>query len=168
MYSNRKMFPKSWMVLAMAALPLLARGVEPGQVAPAFELPGQEGAVRLGDYAGNTVYLDFWASWCAPCKESFPWMNEMQARYGGKGLRIVGVNVDQKIAAAQAFLQRTPAQFKLVFDAAGKVPRSYDIKAMPTSVLIGPDGRVLAVHRGFRSDERAELERQIKLALGER
>ena len=162
------MFPKLWITLIMVLAPLLTRAVEVGEMAHTFELPGSQGVVRLADYLGKTVYLDFWASWCAPCKQSFPWMNEMQARYGAKGLRVVGVNVDQKPAAAQSFLQRTPAQFELAFDAAGKVPRSYDIKAMPTSVLIGPDGRVLAVHSGFRADERADLEGRIRLALGER
>ena len=153
------MFPKFWITLMLIVAPWLARAVEVGELAHEFELPGPNGVIRLADYRGKTVYLDFWASWCAPCKQSFPWMNEMQARYGGKGLRIVGVNVDQKPGAAQTFLRSTPAQFELAFDARGKVPRSYDVKAMPTSVLIGRDGRVLAVHSGFRAEERAEIGR---------
>ena len=153
------------MALVLVVSPLLAHAVEPGEAAPAFELPGPLGVVTLADYKGKTVYLDFWASWCAPCKQSFPWMNELQARYGAKGLRIVGVNVDRKEADAKAFLLRTPARFDLAFDAAGNVPRSYAVKAMPTSVLIGPDGKVLAVHRGFQSEKLGELEQRIKLAL---
>ena len=157
-----------WTVLALLAFPCLAFGVEPGEAAPAFELAGLQGQVRLADYRGKTVYLDFWASWCGPCKQSFPWMNEMQARYGGKGLRIVGVNVDRKAADAQKFLLTAPARFDLAFDPAGAVPRNYAVKAMPTSVLIGSDGRVLAVHGGFHPEDTAALEQRIRLALGER
>ena len=147
----------------LATLPALA--LEVGQRAPDFELAGPQGVVRLADYKGKTVYLDFWASWCAPCKQSFPWMNEMQARYKDSGLRILGINVDQKPVDAKTFLERLPAGFDLAFDATGKTPRSYEVKAMPTSVLIGPTGVVLAVHRGFASEDRAALEGAIRQAL---
>lgn len=147
----------------LPALPALA--LDAGQRAPDFELAGPQGTVRLADYKGKTVYLDFWASWCVPCRQSFPWMNEMQARYKDSGLRVLGINVDQKPADAKTFLERLPAGFDLAFDAAGKTPRSYEVKAMPTSVLIGPTGTVLAVHRGFASEDRAGLERAIRQAL---
>lgn len=155
-----------WAALALSgALALPALALEPGQTAPDFDLPGRTGAVRLSDFKGKTVYLDFWASWCGPCKQSFPWMNDMHTRYGASGLRVVGINVDQKSDDAKTFLKNNPAAFEVAFDPSGKAPRSYAVKGMPTSVLIGPDGRVLMVHRGFRGDERPELERQIKLSL---
>ena len=158
--------PSTTLFLILASLPgLPALAVETGQVAPAFELPGRTGAVRLSDFKGKTVYLDFWASWCGPCKQSFPWMNDMQARYGGKGLQVVGINLDQKRGDAQAFLNGTPANFEVAFDDAGKIPLGYAIKGMPTSLLIGPDGKVLMVHNGFKDADRAELERQIKQAM---
>ena len=147
----------------LMGLPAVA--VENGQSAPEFDLAGRTGNVKLSDYKGKTVYLDFWASWCGPCKQSFPWMNEMHARYGGKGLRIVAVNVDQKTDEAKAFLKDNAAAFDVAFDQSGKTPRSYAVKGMPTSILIGPDGKVLLVHSGFRDDNRGELERQIELAL---
>jgi thiol-disulfide isomerase/thioredoxin len=139
--------------------------VEVGQIAPDFDLPGRLAPLKLSDYKGKTVYLDFWASWCGPCKQSFPWMNEMQTRYSGQGLRVVGINVDQKTDEAKAFLKDTPANFDVAFDASGKTPKTYAIKGMPTSVLIGPDGRVLSVHSGFKDEQRPELEAQIKQAL---
>ena len=89
----------------------------------------------------------------------------MQSRYSGKGLRVVSINVDQKTDDAKAFLKDNPASFAVAFDQPGKTPRSYAIKGMPTSVLIGPDGKVLMVHSGFRDDQRIELEHQIKLSL---
>jgi thiol-disulfide isomerase/thioredoxin len=152
--------------LALATLlGMPVQAVETGQAAPDFDLPGRLGAIKLSDFKGKTVYLDFWASWCGPCRQSFPWMNQMQARYGGKGLRIVGINVDQKTDDAMTFLKGNPAAFDVAFDQGGKTPRNYAIKGMPTSVLIGPDGKILMVHSGFRSEQRDELERQIKLKL---
>jgi cytochrome c biogenesis protein CcmG/thiol:disulfide interchange protein DsbE len=142
-----------------------AAAVAVGDAPPAFDLTGRVAAVKLSDYAGKTVYLDFWASWCGPCKQSFPWMNEMQARYGAQGLRVVAINVDQKADDAQAFLRKTPAQFDLAFDPTGQTPKAYAIKAMPTSVLIGPDGKVLSVHSGFKDQDRNVLEQQIRQAL---
>ncbi len=152
-----------WAVVLLA--PVGALAVEPGQAAPDFELPGRTSVVRLADYRGKIVYLDFWASWCGPCKKSFPWMNDIQARYGAKGLRVIGLNVDQKPADAAAFLAQVAAKFDIAFDAGGQAPRAYGVKGMPTSILIGPDGRVLAVHTGFRDDQRDELERKIVAAL---
>ena len=142
-----------------------ASAVETGQPAPDFELAGSAGPVALSAYKGKTVYLDFWASWCGPCKQSFPWMNDMQARYGAKGLKVVGINLDQKSDEAKKFLADTPARFDVAFDPSGKTPKTYAIKGMPTSMLIGPDGKVLMVHAGFKDETRAELEQQIKQAL---
>ena len=153
---------------AVALLSLLgwsAQALEVGQMAPDFDLAGRTGNVKLSDYKGKTVYLDFWASWCGPCKQSFPWMNDMQTRYGAKGLRVVGINVDQKTDDAKAFLKDTPASFDVAFDQGGKNPKTYAIKGMPTSVLIGPDGKVLSIHGGFKDEQRPELEQQIKHAL---
>ena len=142
-----------------------AFAADTNQPAPDFDLPGRAGAVRLSDYKGKTVYLDFWASWCGPCKQSFPWMNDMQARYGAKGLRVVGINLDQKSEDARDFLKDTPASFDVAFDQGGKTPKSFAIKGMPTSVLIGPDGKVISVHTGFKPEQTAELETHIKQAL---
>lgn len=157
---------KAFAILALTGLlACSAHAIEIGQPAPALDLPGQQGTVQLSSYKGKTVYLDFWASWCGPCKQSFPWMNDMQKKYGAKGLRIVGVNLDQKAEDAKAFLATTPAQFDVAFDSAGQSPKQYGVKGMPTSLLIGPDGKVLMVHQGFKAENREELESQIKQAL---
>jgi thiol-disulfide isomerase/thioredoxin len=153
-------------LLAPLFLSTSAFALERGEAAPDFTLEGPNGTVRLSDLQGEVAYVDFWASWCGPCKQSFPWMNEMHAKYQARGLRIVGINVDKRAADAQKFLARTPAHFALAYDAAGDVPRRYGVKAMPTSVLVGRDGKVLEVHSGFADDERAERERKIRAALG--
>jgi thiol-disulfide isomerase/thioredoxin len=138
---------------------------ELGKPAPAFDLPGAPKAVRLADLKGRVVYVDFWASWCAPCKQSFPWMNDMQAKYGPRGLSIVGVTVDKKREDADKFLATTPAKFLIGFDTTGKVADVYRPAGMPTSFLIGADGKVRAVHVGFRESDKVDLEREIEAAL---
>jgi thiol-disulfide isomerase/thioredoxin len=148
-----------------------AGAVSVGEFAPNFQLPAardaQTGAltVRLADLRGKVVYLDFWASWCGPCKQSFPWMNELQSHYGSKGLQIVAVDVDTHSDDARAFLAALPPQFRVAFDSQGVTPRQYAIRGMPTSVLIGPDGKVLLVHNGFRPDDKTEVEAGIEQAL---
>ncbi len=149
---------------AMLATNVFAQDV--GQRAPSFEVPSSgRGNVRLADLKGKVVYVDFWASWCAPCKQSFPWMNDMQAKYGARGLQIVGVTVDKKREDADKFLAATPAKFLVAYDTSGKVAEVYKPQGMPTSFLIGADGVVRAVHIGFRDGDRAALEREIEAAL---
>ena len=150
----------------LCALP--ATALERGQAAPRFDLKGLDGSVKLDQYRGKYVYIDFWASWCGPCRQSFPWMNEMQAKYGAQGLQVIGINVDTKAEEAHNFLAGTPARFVVAFDPAGAAPLSYGIKGMPSSVLIGPDGKVVFEHSGFRAADRAELESKIKSTLGAR
>jgi thiol-disulfide isomerase/thioredoxin len=156
----------------LLALCPLAHAVTVGDLAPDFQLPALDGArggtapLRLADLRGQVVYLDFWASWCGPCKQSFPWMNTVQARYGARGLQVVAVNVDAHTEDARQFLADMPPRFRVAFDARGDTPKGYGVKGMPTSVLVGADGRVLAVHSGFRVDEEAEVEASIEHALG--
>ncbi|UXH80329.1 TlpA family protein disulfide reductase [Roseateles amylovorans] len=132
-----------------------------GDSAPDFKLESRLGELQLSRYKGHLVYLDFWATWCAPCRQSLPWMHDMQSRYGAKGLRIVAVNLDVNRAEAMQFLRSIPMSFDVAFDPVGDVPKNYRIKAMPTSLLIGPDGRVIAIHKGFRLEDTAEIEAQI-------
>lgn len=158
----------SALVFALASLLFTAasaQAVEPGALAPEIKLTGMHGPVTLAALKGKVVYLDFWASWCGPCRQSFPWMNEMQAKYAAKGLQIVAVNVDAKREDADKFLAEVPATFSVAFDSQGDTPKRYAIKGMPTSMLIGPDGKVISVHAGFQGAERKELENAIAGAL---
>jgi thiol-disulfide isomerase/thioredoxin len=159
---------RSKLGIALVAAALHASALfaaEPGKPAPAFDLPGAAGQVRLADLRGKLVYVDFWASWCGPCRQSFPWMNEMQAKYGANGLHIVGIAVDNKREDAERFLVKTPAAFTVAFDTAGAAPKSYAIKGMPSSYLVAPDGRVLYAHAGFREQDKQALEEKIRQSL---
>jgi thiol-disulfide isomerase/thioredoxin len=153
--------------LGLWALPALAAGV--GEAAPPFSLPTAKGEpVALERLRGRVVYVDFWASWCGPCKRSFPWMNEMTQRYGAQGFTVVAVNVDKKREDAERFLAQTPAQFTIVYDAAGATPSAYGVKAMPSSYLIDAKGTVIAVEQGFRDEQKGALEERVRGLVGAR
>jgi cytochrome c biogenesis protein CcmG/thiol:disulfide interchange protein DsbE len=153
---------------AALVLPGSALALEPGAALPMASVPGAAGQapVPLFDGKARATYIDFWASWCGPCRQSFPWMNRVQAKYGPKGLRIVAVNLDSQPADAQRFLAERPAQFTLAFDPAAESARRFGIKAMPSSVLLGADGKVVATHAGFRDEDLGPLEARIAAALG--
>ena len=148
------------LVAALAAAPA-AWALEAGAPAPDLDLPGLKEAVSLAKLKGKIVYVDFWASWCGPCKQSFPFMNDLQSRYGAGGLEVVAVNLDAKRDDADRFLAEVPARFTLAFDPRGDSARRFEVKAMPSSVLIGRDGKVVAAHKGFKEGDRRELEERI-------
>ena len=114
---------------------------------------------------GRVIWVDFWASWCVPCRRSFPWLNSMHRKYGGEGLQVIGVNLDKDRALADAFLAEVPAEFALRFDPAGALAKQYGVQAMPSSFLIDADGTVLASHAGFRTADSADYEKAITDAL---
>jgi thiol-disulfide isomerase/thioredoxin len=143
-----------------------ASALSVGEAAPAFALPTATGeTVALDKLKGRVVYVDFWASWCGPCRRSFPWMNELQQKYGSAGFSVVGVNVDKRRSDAEKFLQQTPATFTIVYDPAGKTPEAYGVKGMPSSYLVDASGKVVAVESGFRDEQKAEFEARIKTLL---
>jgi len=154
------------LALATVAAPRPADAVAVGEPAPAFTLAGLDGRpVSLAAERGRVVWLDFWASWCGPCRQSFPWMAQMQQRHGARGLRVVAVSVDTNLEDARRFVSRTNAPFAIGLDPSGELARTYSVRSMPTSVLIDGTGRVLAVHAGFKASDAAALERRIEQAL---
>ncbi len=133
--------------------------------APTFDLPGDAGRVNLASLKGKVVYLDFWASWCVPCRASFKWLNEMQARYGSQGLVVLAVNVDKDRALAAQFLKDSPAKFLVGYEPDGGVAASYRLKGMPSAYSIDRRGLLAGSHVGFRDKDRDALEQQIKTLL---
>jgi len=116
---------------------------------------------------GKVVLLDFWASWCVPCRKSFPWMNALQQKYAAKGLAVIAVNMDADQQMAAAFLQAVPAQFRIEYDPKGELATQLNVAAMPTSFLLDRNGRVVAQHAGFREATLAAREQEIESWLNE-
>lgn len=135
--------------------------------APPFSLPGDAGPVSLAANRGKVVYVDFWASWCVPCRKSFPWMNELHRRYGARGLIIIAISVDKKQEAAQAFLADYPPEFTIAFDPKGTVAEAYRVWTMPSSYLIDRKGAVHSIHRGFFDADKRRIEEEIERLLTE-
>lgn len=121
----------------------------------------------LGALHGKVVLLDFWASLCAPCRRSFPWMNALQQQHGNAGLVVIAVNVDHDRPLADTFLRKVPVSFRLDQGASAELARRLGVQAMPTSFLIDRQGRVRARHAGFREAQRAERENELTLLLEE-
>jgi thiol-disulfide isomerase/thioredoxin len=132
-----------------------------------FSLPSAGGnAIALEKLRGQVVYLDFWASWCGPCRRSFPWMSELQERYRDRGLVIVAINVDKKRADAERFLQTNSARFTVLFDPEGSTPLAYDVVGMPSSYLIDRRGMIVDLEPGFLDERKPAREQAIRTLLG--
>jgi thiol-disulfide isomerase/thioredoxin len=150
--------------LHLFLIALLVQGSSVWAVEAGKPLPDL-GLAEVQKTKGQYIYIDYWASWCGPCRQSFPWMNALQAKLGSKGLKVVAVNVDAKRADADKFLTHTPAQFTIAFDPQGESAKKLAIKTMPTSMLVNPEGKVLFVHSGFRAEEKEPLEAKIVAAM---
>lgn len=148
---------------------LLISATTQAQKALDFSLSGDNGTtIKLSSYKNQIVYVDFWASWCKPCRQSFPFLNEMHQRYASKGLKIIAINLDDNKKAAAAFLKKYPASFTIAYDPEGKTPSKYGLKVMPTSYLIDRRGQIINIHKGFKEDQAKALENMISQSLNKR
>lgn len=121
--------------------------------------------LHLDRFRGKVVLVDFWASWCVPCRHSFPWLNAMQAKYADRGLVVIGVNVDREQADAQRFLREVPAGFEMVYDPDGSLATQYEVPGMPSSYVFDSAGKLISRHIGFKDAARAEREAEIEKLL---
>lgn len=121
----------------------------------------------LEQYRGQIVWLDFWASWCTPCRRSFPWLNQVLAKYNDDGFIVIGINLDKDPVLVREFLAETPAEFPIVYDPAGTLATRFSIVGMPSAVLIGRDGTIIDTHVGFKRESVAEYETSIRHALAQ-
>lgn len=117
---------------------------------------------------GHVVYVDFWASWCTPCRQSFPWMKALENTYASQGLSVVAINLDHDRQDAQRFLRVFQPNFVVIFDPAGTLAQRFKVMGMPTSVLIDRDGRIRYQHVGFLLQERTQYEQQVRGLLAEK
>ncbi len=136
--------------------------------APEFQLDGRNGGkLALSDLKGQVVMINFWASWCGPCKQEMPLLDQMYRKYKPMGFTMVGVNVEPDPAKAEDLLQKSPVSFPIVFDRESRVSKLYNVTGMPSSVLIDRQGNVRYLHRGYKAgDENAYLD-QIRSLVRE-
>ena len=148
---------------AAASAPLGA-----GASAPAFQLDSLAGApVSLADYKGQVVMLNFWASWCGPCRQEMPILEQLHKQYRTKGFSLVGVNVEPDSKAALKWLKSTPVSFPILFDRGSVASKLYEVQGMPNTVIIDRQGRVRFIHRGYKPGEENEYLDQIRSLIRE-
>ncbi|MEI6269422.1 MAG: TlpA disulfide reductase family protein [Methylococcaceae bacterium] len=124
--------------------------------------------LNLQQFRGKVVYVDFWASWCGPCAQSFPFMNDLDRDLKDQGLQVIGVNLDENIDEAKQFLDKRPASFITAVDAEQQCAKNFDVKAMPSSYLIDRKGVIRHVHLGFRPGEAEEFRILVEQLLAEK
>jgi len=122
---------------------------------------------QLAQYKGKVVYVDFWASWCVPCRKSFPWMNDMQKQYADEDFTILSVNLDAQQSLAKDFLTEVKANFPVFYDPKGKVAKAFKLKGMPSSFIVNKAGEIVSAHVGFTESKKAKYQTEIEDLLKE-
>jgi thiol-disulfide isomerase/thioredoxin len=147
------------------AMPALAGT---GGPAPSFTLSSNDGKnVSLAQYQGQVVMINFWASWCGPCRTEMPLLDSIYRKYKPMGFTLIGVNVEPDRTAAEAWLKQTPVTFPVLFDAKSVVSTLYSVPGMPTTVFIDRKGNVRTLHQGYKPGDENEYLDQIRALIRE-
>jgi peroxiredoxin len=156
-------------IIAAAALAVPALAADPtGAPAPQFSLGARSGTnVSLAQYRGQVVMLNFWASWCGPCRQEMPLLDSIYTKYKRMGFTLIGVNVEPDSKAANDWLKQTPVSFPILYDKESKVSRMYDVEGMPSTVIIDRAGKVRVLHRGYKPGDENEYLDSIRTLVRE-
>jgi peroxiredoxin len=158
---------KSTAILLLAVI-LSASAAELSGPAPNFALPDRDGGqVTLAELEGQVVMVNFWATWCGPCRQEMPHLEALYQRYRDLGFTLLGVNVEEDSSGADKFLAETPVTFPILFDPKSEVSKKYDVIAMPSTVLIDRAGSMRFIHHGYQPGYENEYQAQIRALLRE-
>ena len=161
---------RAWLKSCILTLLLAntAWGVGVGDMAPEFRLPSlaSGSTTALSASHGKVRYIDFWASWCPPCRVSVPEIAALHEELGGNRFEVIAINVDERVADAVAFLKRYPLDYEVLSDPQGTAARAWSLPGMPTSFVIDPEGRVTLVHVGFKRGDMKAIRAHILDLLG--
>ncbi|MFI4867778.1 MAG: TlpA disulfide reductase family protein [Steroidobacterales bacterium] len=150
----------------VAGLP--AASAAAGTPAAAFQLPAAAGdPVNLADLKGQVVLINFWASWCGPCRQEMPVLDQLYRKYKTAGFTLLGVNVEPKSGDAISFLKATPVSFPILFDTQSKVSTLYEVSGMPSTVIVDRKGNIRYVHHGYKPGDEGQYQDQIRSLMRE-
>lgn len=136
------------------------------QAAPDFTLKSHSGAnIKLSEHRGEVVMINFWASWCGPCRQEMPLLDQLYGKYNPMGFTLFGVNVEEDSQAAKSMLSDLGVDFPILFDTENQVSEDYDVDAMPTTVIVDRNGKVHFVHRGYKPGDELHYQNAIRAAL---
>ena len=157
-----------FLILTISLLVLSANSVLAGQSAPNLTLKKLDNSsFQISDLKGEVVYVDFWATWCPPCRKSFPWMEAMHQRYKDLGFQVVAISLDNKRGVVDQFLKTMETSFTIAHDPSGDSATAFKVKGMPSSYLIDRRGNIHKTHMGFNERDKAILESEIKNLLAQ-
>jgi peroxiredoxin len=155
-------------MVAALALSLPALALAPSKPAPQFSLAARGGkTVNLAQYKGQVVMINFWATWCHPCREEMPLLESIYKKYGKMGFTLVGVNVEPDSKPAEDWLKTTPVSFPILFDTKSEVSKMYDVNVMPSTVIVDRKGNVRVIHRGYKAGDENEYQDSIRKLVRE-
>lgn len=123
--------------------------------------------LRLSDFRGQVVMINFWASWCGPCRQEMPILDQLHKRYGKLGFTLLGVNVEQDSSKANAYLKDIPVSFPILYDTANQTSKLYNVSAMPTTVIVDRNGNMRFIHHGYKPGYEKDYKKQIKALIRE-
>jgi peroxiredoxin len=153
-------------ILATATV-FAAAGGDTGP-APAFSLATVSGEqATLSQYKGQVVLVNFWATWCGPCQQEMPLLEQMYKKYQPAGFTLIGVNVDKEASPVKALLARRPVSFPVLLDPANEVSKAYHVDEMPSSVIIDRKGQIRYIHRGYKPGDENEYQDRIRQLIRE-
>ena len=156
------------LLLALIAASSLASSGLTGQPAPDFALKSSTGEnLRLSEYRGDVVMINFWATWCGPCRQEMPLLDELYTQYQPLGFTILGVNVEEDSSKAKKLLEEIPVNFPVLFDNDSEVSKLYDVVAMPSTVLVDRDGNVRYLHQGYKPGYEEAYQQQVRALVRE-
>ncbi len=167
---NKKWFLtlKQIVLMATVSMFLLASAHAESEMAPNFTLKSRSGKnIKLSEFRGQVVLVNFWASWCGPCREEMPILEKLYKKYKSLGFVILGVNVDDKPAQAESLLKLIDVSFPVLFDADKKISEKYKVTAMPSSFFIDRDGKIRSEHKGYLPEYELLYRNEIKKLIRE-
>jgi thiol-disulfide isomerase/thioredoxin len=157
---------RALLLAALASMPALA--VAPQGPAPLFRLTGTDGTqVSLEQFKGQVVMINFWATWCGPCRQEMPLLDQLYAKYKPMGFTLLGVNVEPDSTLASGFLQKTPVTFPILFDTKSEVSKLYQVAGMPSTSIVDRKGNLRWVHKGYKPGDENEYLNQIRALVRE-
>jgi peroxiredoxin len=165
---NTSIFNRCLLLLASLFIVASVQAAEISGPAPDFTLKSLSGEnVKLSEYRGQVLLINFWASWCGPCRQEMPLLDKLHQRYAAYGFTVFGINVEENSEAAKKMIKDAPVSFPILFDTENSVSKAYNVSAMPSTVMVDRDGNMRYLHQGYKAGDEENYKKWIKQLIKE-